>query len=141
MRLSIRQNQQHFSLFSGEQKLLHAPPERGGQRRPSSGSEVDAGMNGLSGFKERIDRTRISPVVSVEGCYGDIEPSDPGTGRCDGMAGCRRQFHAFAVHAGGCVQQDVEACIDSNDFRLLDEDLWVSCLDSEQLCRVEPPSC
>lgn len=51
------------------------------------------------------------------------------------------QFHAFAVHAGGCVQQDVEACIDGNGFRLLDEDLWVSCLDSEQLCRVEPPSC
>ena len=32
------------------QKLFHDPPERGGQRRPSSGSEVDAGMNGLSGF-------------------------------------------------------------------------------------------
>ena len=57
-------------------------------------------------------------MVSVEGCYGDIQPSDAGTGRCDGVAGCRRQFHAFAVHAGGCVQQDVEACIDGNGFRL-----------------------
>ena len=80
-------------------------------------------------------------MVSVEGCYGDIEPSDPGTGRCDGMVGCRRQFHAFAVHAGGCVQQDVGACIDGDGFRLLGEDLWVSCLDPEQFGSVEPSSC
>ena len=69
-------------------------------------------------------------MVSVEGCYGDIQPSDAGTGRCDGMAGCRRQFHAFAVHAGGCVQQDVETCIDGNGFRLLDEELPVLILNS-----------
>lgn len=139
--LPIRQDEQHFPSLFDEEKLLHDPPESRSQRRSSARPQADTGMNGLSRPEQRIDRTDIPPVVSVKGCYGHREPLDGGTGRRDGMAGRRRQFHGLAVHAGGCVQQDVEACIDGDGFRLLGEDLWVSCLDPEQFGSVEPSSC
>ena len=33
-------------------------------------------MNGMSMFEQRIDQTNIPPIISIEGCYGSIEPLD-----------------------------------------------------------------
>ena len=57
------------------------------------------------------------------------------------MAGCRREFHRFAVHAGGCVQQDVETRIDGDALRPLDEYFRIFRFDSVQLCSIKPPLC
>ena len=57
------------------------------------------------------------------------------------MAGCRREFHRFAVHAGGSVQQNVETRIDGDALRPLDEYFRIFRFDSVQLCSIKPPLC